>query len=226
LRPWRTGGGSFQKILGNLQETWDLLDLQMNANYTQEHYREYPRLLDELLSAGLGPDRIGTISFSPVSWESRSPHFSGGCRSLNEPWLYEAAPFLREEALRRGFRSDRVKPSVCMVELAHELFVDCDGSLYKCPCFAGEERFRVGNITTGVRQDALAVYGQDRWHNEECLACPYLPLCFAGCRNEGYKTAGTPAALECRRPFFEACLPTLVRQDLRYRLAGKSPAAS
>ena len=105
-----------------------------------------------------------------------------------------------------------------MVDLAHELVVDCDGSLYRCPCFVGEKRFRVGHLATGV-QDRVAAYGWDRWRNAPCLACPYLPLCFGGCRYQVYQTAGTTAALECRRPFFEACLATLVTQDLAYQFA-------
>jgi len=112
-----------------------------------------------------------------------------------------------------------MRPRVCMVDLAHELVVDCDGSLYKCPCFIGEERFRVGHLATGVRERGEA-YGWDRWQNAECLACPYLPLCFGGCRYQVYQTKGTAAGLECRRPFFEATLATFVTQDLAYKLAG------
>ncbi len=214
-RPLRNGAGSFLRILANLQQTWDLVDLQINANYSRETYREYPRLLDDLLAAGLGPERISAINFSPITWERRSPVFTGGCRSGNEPWLFAAAPFLREETLRRGFRADKVRPTVCMVDLAHELVVDCDGSLYKCPCFVGEERFRVGHLTSGVQGRAEA-YGRDRWRSTECLACPYLPLCFGGCRYQVYQATGTAAAVECKRPFFEACLERLVVQDLAY----------
>lgn len=220
-RPLRSGGGSFQRILGNLQQTWDLVDLQLNANYAREVYREYPRLLDDLLAAGLGPEHIGTVSFSPITRENRSPAYTGGCRSGNEPWLFAAAPFLREETLRRGYHTERIRPTVCMIDLAHELVVDCDGSLYKCPCFVGDERFRVGHLATGAPERADA-YGWDRWHNAECLSCPYLPLCFGGCRYQSYQATGDAAALECRRPFFESCLATLVTQDLTYRVAERS----
>jgi len=216
-RPLRNGGGSFQRIVENLRHTWDLVDLQINANYSREMYGEYPRLLDDLIDAGLGPERISAVSFSPITWESRSPAFTGGCRTGNEPWLFDAAPFLREETLRRGYRTDRMRPTVCMVDLAHELVVDCDGLLYKCPCFIGEERFRVGHLATDV-QGRVEAYGWESWQNAECLACPYLPLCFGGCRYQVYQTTGTAAGLECKRPFFEACLATLVTQDLAYQL--------
>jgi uncharacterized protein len=225
-RPLRSGGGSFRRILGNLQETWDLLALQINANYGREGYAAYPRLLDELLAAGLGPERVGTVSFSPISWERRSPRFEGGCRSGNEPWVIAAAPYLREETLRRGYRTERVRPGVCMVDLAHELVVDCDGSLYKCPCFADDARFRIGDVATGIAREAVAEYGRDRWHNDACLACPYLPLCFGGCRHEVRQTGENPGALACRRPFFEATLGTLVRQDLAHCIAACKEGAA
>jgi uncharacterized protein len=193
--------------------------LQINANYGREGYSTFPRLLDELLAAGLGPERVGTVSFSPISWERRSPGFAGGCRSTNESWVIAAAPFLRAETLRRGYRTDRIRPGVCMVDLAHELVVDCDGSLYKCPCFAGETRFRIGDVASGVLPEAVAAYGRDRWHNDACLACPYLPLCFGGCRHEVRQNGADLSALSCRRPFFEAALGTLVRQDHAHHIA-------
>lgn len=221
LRPQRGGGGSFQRIVGNLREIWDLVDLQINVNYSAESCAECPRLLDELLAAGLGPSRIGTVNFSPITRERRAPAFAGGCRSLSEPWIIEAAPLLRGEALRRGYRVDRVQPAVCMVDLEHELVVDCDGWLYKCPCFAGEEAYRVGRLESPVH--GTEVYGHGRWHNEGCLACPYLPLCFGGCRHQAREVEGTPRALECRRPFFEACLARLVRQDLALPMAAALP---
>ncbi|HEY5999492.1 MAG TPA: geopeptide radical SAM maturase [bacterium] len=224
-RPLRAGGGSFRRILGNLQEAWDLLTVRINANYGRDGYEACPGLLDDLLAVGLGPERIGSVSFSPISRERRAPGFEGGCRSANEPWVIAAAAFLRGEALRRGYRVDAVRPGVCMVDLAHELVVDCDGSLYKCPCFAGDRRFCVGDVAAGVRDAPGAAYGRDRWRNETCLACPYLPLCFGGCRWESCQADDDAAALACRRPFFDAALGALVRQDLAHPLAARRIAA-
>jgi radical SAM protein with 4Fe4S-binding SPASM domain len=49
-----------------------------------------------------------------------------------------------------------------------------------------------------------------RWRDEPaCRACPYLPLCFGGCRCLQFQREGTLAGIDCQRPFWDAALPAL-----------------
>ncbi len=218
FRPFKSGKGSFDTIVGNVRDVCRLIDVQIGGNYTRESYKEFPGLLDYLIESGLTPDRISFVNFDPVVNESKEfspPDFHDGCRSINEPWLVDAAIFLREEILKRGFHTQEVAPSVCMIELSDDLVVNYDGTLYKCPGLIGRTEFCAGTVKTGLL-DFRATHGVGNWKNEECLACKYLPLCFGGCRYMKLIHEGNVQGVDCKRKYFDKALQSLILQDVKY----------
>ncbi len=219
FRPFVSGKGSFDLIVSNVKEVCGLTDIQVGGNYTRENYREFPRLLDILLEEGITPDRISLIKFDPVTksgGEFPLPEFNEGCASTDEPWLMEAGMFLREEILRRGFHTPRVGPAACMIENPHDLVVNWDGTLFKCPAFLGWKDLAIGDLETGI-SDYTETHNMDVWKKEECLDCAYLPLCFGGCRFLKLLRSGRIDDVDCRRAYLDETLEELVRQDLKYQ---------
>lgn len=222
-RPFASGkGSSFDAIIRNLGAVWDIVDLQIGGNFIRENYPEFPRLLDYLLAVGLTPEKLRSVAFNPVMKTiggAALPDFRTGCDCANEPWLIDAALFLREETLKRGFTVPKPGPAGCMVEFANELVVNMDGALYKCPAFVGRSEFGVGDLRSGVTGDGAA-YGPAVWKKPECLECAYLPQCFGGCRFLKFVRDGNIADVDCWKPFLDATLEACIRQDQFYR-AGK-----
>jgi uncharacterized protein len=224
-RPYRDGRGSHDVILRNLREVADLVELQVGGNFTPGNWRSYPRLLDELAEAGLTPERIGEVRFDPVFREVEGiapPEFHGGCTRADEPWVLEATVALREEVLRRGYRSERLMPSRCMMDYPGRPVINHDGDIYPCSGFLGRGEFKIGDLLSG--RTAASPGGEQRpharhaWRNETCLACAYLPLCFGGCPYMALIADGRRAGLECRKAYFDAVLEPLVLQDIRYKV--------
>lgn len=219
-RPFSSGKGSFDLIVKNLQEVCEIIKMGIGGNFTQGNYREFPRLLDELVALGLTPDKIAHVMFAPVSdtlGEHLMPEFSDGCCSMDEPWLVDASIYLREEILRRGFFTPKVQPTTCMIEFKDNLVTHYDGTLYKCPAFIGLEGLDVGHLESGIR-DFHASHNLDVWKKDECLDCAYLPLCFGGCRFMTLLQKGAISDVECRKVWYDATLEELLLQDLRYSL--------
>ncbi len=219
-RPFKTGKGSFDVIVRNLKDVCEMMDVQIGGNYTRENYPEFPGLLDFLKDNGLTPDKVSDARFDFVTNESEGiapPDFHEGVMSLNEPWLFHANLFLREEILKRGYRVDRITPVSCMMEYKDRMIVNYDGSIYKCPGMIGREVFKVGDIRTGIKDYSIS-HNLDNWKNEECLNCAYLPLCFGGCRYMKLVRDGNMDGIDCKRPYFDATLETLVKQDIKYGL--------
>lgn len=218
-RPFVSGAGSFARILENMEAICDLVTVQLGGNYTRENFMQFPELLDILLDRGLTPERVGSVMFSPVvpaAAEAGLRDFSIGCASPNEPWLVEASLFLRREILLRGFDTPRPKLSACMVEFDSDIVVNWDGSLYKCPAFMGWDDLRIGTLTDGISQYA-ASHNMDVWKVDECLDCPYLPLCFGGCRFLRRLRTGAIDGVDCRRDYLDAALERIILQDLGLR---------
>ncbi len=220
-RPLKNGGESFRTIVKNLKESIGVIDVELSGNFTKNNYRRFPELFDQLQDAGLTPDRIASLQFYPVLQEIEGMAnclFKEGCNSVSEPWLAEAEIFLREETMKRGYRTSKIIPAACMIELKNRLIVNHDGGIYKCSGLLGRDEFRVGDIRSGI-VDYRKSHNLDNWKNEECLSCPYLPLCFGGCRYMKYLRDGNMNGMDCKKPYLDATLEAMVKQDIRYGLA-------
>jgi uncharacterized protein len=101
-----------------------------------------------------------------------------------------------------------------MMDFPGERVVNWDGAIYPCPGLVGRAQFRLGDI--GAAEAGGGARTAPAWHNETCLACAYLPLCFGGCRYMAFLRTGSTAGLDCRKAYFDAVLEPLVLQDIRY----------
>ncbi len=219
-RPFKSGAGSFDTIIKNLKQTWDLAKISIGGNYTQENHERFPRLLETLERAGLTPETLSHVKFDPVvrgpggeRWPAEGKE---GCVSINEPWIPGAERMLREAILKAGYNTPRPSPMHCMVETADSYVVNVDGSLYKCPTFIGNKDFVIGDLQTGVA-DYASSHSLGIWKNETCEACVYLPLCYGGCRYMSYVRDGDIHVPDCRKDYLDVSLETMITQDLTYR---------
>lgn len=217
-RPFVSGKGSFATIIANIRDTYALLDLQVGGNFSRDNYREFPKMLDLLLAEGIAPARLGMVQFAPItpkSGTSAGLDSHGLCTSGSEPWLTEAAIYLREETLKRGFTSFKPTMAVCVIEFENNLVVNYDGSLYKCPAFMGWPELSVGSLADGVKDYSVS-HNLSLWQNDECLDCAYLPLCFGGCRLNPLLRTGSIDEVDCRREFYDSALEQFILQDLAH----------
>lgn len=218
-RPYKSGAGSFERIVRNIKATCELINIGIGGNYSRENYRKFPELLDYLIGEGLTPEKIKNIKFDPImgTGETALTDFRDGCESANEPWLVEASLYLREEILKRGVNTPEIIANTCMVNIRDSYVVNYDGTIYKCPGLIGKEGFEAGHVSDGVT-DYGRDYNLDMWRNEKCADCEYLPLCFGGCRYLKYIQDGNIDGVECKKEYFDATLEASIMQDIKYRL--------
>ncbi|MEW6288779.1 MAG: geopeptide radical SAM maturase [Thermodesulfobacteriota bacterium] len=221
FRPFKSGRGSFAVIIRNLQQVCGLTHIRLGGNYTNETYRQFGPLLDLMAGHGLTPDKIEHVNFNivmQVQDRISANAYHGGCATINEPWLREAALHVREEVYRRGYTVPELGPQPCAVEIDDALTVHYDGSLYKCVTWIGHRQFKIGDIWQGVDETYRQTHHLYHWQKEEkCRQCLYLPLCFGGCRYMAYQRDGHMGKVDCRKPFLDATLEAMLLQDVRYR---------
>jgi uncharacterized protein len=219
-RPFKSGGGSFGVIMRNIKETHDLAKIGIGGNFLRDNYEQFPMLLDRLQRENLGPGAISVIKFDPVmnrfDGAASRIDYTDGVMSINDPWLVSAGAYLREEILKRGFHTPKITPMPCQVELDDYYIVNFDGLIYKCPAFIGRPGFEIGDLEAGTR-DYRSSYRLGHWKNDECRECEYLPLCFGGCRHMAYLRDGNIDTVDCKKPYLDASLEILVKQDVKYR---------
>lgn len=219
-RPFKSGRGSFATVIANIKETCDLVKIGIGGNFQRDNHEKFPLLLDYLTEEGLTPGRIAMVKFDPVmkhpQGDPSPPDCTGGCMSINEPWLSAASLRLREEILKRGYSTQKLRPITCMIESTNSYMVNFDGLIYKCPGLIGKPGYEAGDLCTGVRGYASA-YKLGIWKNEDCSGCEYLPLCFGGCRYMTFLRNGNIDAVDCQKAYLDAALETLVKQDIKYK---------
>jgi uncharacterized protein len=214
-RPYASGAGSFDAILDNICAIWDIVPIQLGGNFRQENFRDFPRLLDCLLSRGITPEKLTQVQFTPVTPKAGCSEYGSGCACSDEPWLIEALLFLREKILACGFTTTKPSVSACIVELEDNMVVNWDGSLYKCPALMGWEGLSIGTLDQGMADYAVS-HSIGNWRTDDCLDCSYLPLCFGGCRFLTLLQGKTMAEVDCRRGFLDAALESHLLQNIGY----------
>ncbi len=224
-RPFKSGAGSFDTIIRNIKETCDIVKISTGGNFDRGNYETFPPLFDYFEKEGLTPDRLYEIRIGPVSKRPEDDNtptdYSDGCLSVNEPWIIKAGTMLREEILKRGYHTTKIMPMPCQVEITDSYVVNYDGAIYKCPALIGREGFQIGSLKKGVT-DYTGSHKLGVWKNAECIECEYLPLCFGGCRYMAYVRDGNINKPDCKRPFFDASLEAMIKQDIKYRKPPKA----
>jgi len=209
-RPFASGSGSFDAIVDNILAVWDLVPIFLGSNFYRENYRQFPRLLDDLIERGVTPEKLDKVQFVPVMPKAGCAEKGSGCSCAGEPWLTEALPYLQQEIVARGFATNKLKVSACMVEVTDNVVVGVDGALYKCPAFMGWKELKVGTLADGLA-DYADSHGIGNWQNEACLGCAYLPICFGGCRFSNLLQDKAVGDLDCRKQFLDDTLERYVR---------------
>ena len=228
-RPFKSGKGTFDIIIKNIKATCDLVKISIGGNFEETVYKKFPLLLDDLAKEGLTPDKISVVKFDPVMKHGKNSitpaGYKGGCLSINEPWLFKAFSFLREEILKRGYNTLKMLPASCIIESKDFYMVNYDGLIYKCPAFIGKKGFAAGDLQKGIT-DYTCAYNIGNWKNDKCIKCVYLPLCYGGCRYMALIRDGNIKELDCKKEYFDAMLETLVKQDIKYGLKARQAKTS
>lgn len=219
-RPFKSGAPTYDTIIGNLKEVMKDMKVFIGGNYDEKTWKRFPELLDDMIKEGLTPDKVQSIRFGGVmnryEGDISPADYNDGCLTSDEPWMSDAMELLKEEIMKRGFNTDKPKPGPCVVEFRDSFIVNYDGLIYKCPALNGKKRFCIGHVNTGV-EDYSKAYGMNRWKNEECMECEYLPICFGGCRYMSFVKNGHLNEMDCKRDFLERSLEVLIKQDVKYR---------
>jgi uncharacterized protein len=223
-RPFRSGRGSFDLILRNLEEVWDLIEIRVTGNVDGQNLHAVPRLLDYLEAHGLG-DKIGGLHFGPISGPACEgfTHRQGGLLQIQRVEAAEGDGFssglagqilaCNREVARRGLPARKVLgANLCMLNQdGSAVVIDPEGQIYKCPTMVGHESFVVGNVEQeGLHGDHLQLCAEDL---AECLDCKWMPACGGGCRFLSFLGHGDIRRRHCTREYFQRHEVEMIQMD-------------
>lgn len=187
-RPYRGGGGSFDKIIKNFKDSAGILPIGLRVNVdidNVDHTLDFFESLrsDKELEEHFKSNRI-RVHYGYVRKLSSSCGCSDEeCLLPGEFWQNELKLHQHLYKKGHGFNHYPDIMSGCVATTIHGYVVGPHGELYKCWNHVGEPERIVGNVAETIQLDSLYVsYLSESFEkDEECKKCKYLPICMGGC---------------------------------------------
>lgn len=185
-RPLVGGGPTFDRIMHNLIECSDILDMVLRINIDRLNVSKNNELLDQLDRAGL-KEKVAVY----LGWVEPS---NGCCDQANCLTLTDfSTEKLRfaKNLLERGFKYDAMsdypqrRHNLCGADSFNSQVIAPNGDTYRCWSDIGIERFKTGSIVDSNIQGNHERFYQymlyDPTYDPECVSCKFLPVCMGGC---------------------------------------------
>ncbi len=222
-RFFKGGLPSFDKIIKNLLEIKDLVKISVAVNYDEETIGYVSELLDFLDEVNL-KDSISSMVISPVMPRLvRNKGIVGvdlnNCGLLfSENGLFERGYELNLLARQKGFpvRFPLSRHLCPMVSKDGGFTIDPYGKIFRCNSLVGFDEFCVGDVLTGLNDRFYEFLNIEVWR--KCpLDCPYLPMCFGGCRFFAFVESKRLDVPCCKKEFFDRSLCELIKLEYGHR---------
>jgi len=219
-RPLKTGGGTFDQILSNIQSNQNqgftfVIRISFDATNIQPA-RELITYLDEL---GLHENIL--LYFAPIHQTTNQQEstylFCSKAVITDNANLLETFSILYAEAQAHGYRIPYCyTDGPCMTVSKDSCLIAPDGGLYKCVEMIDKEELRIGSVFEGGYNS--------RYYDfvaapvlKDCLrkGCIFAPMCGGGCMMQAYMENHNCAVARCNRPFLEKMNRTLLLLNYR-----------
>ncbi|OPA74074.1 radical SAM/SPASM domain-containing protein [Paenibacillus selenitireducens] len=179
----RNGNGSFDKILENIKQICDIINVGIRVNVSQNNVKDVYGIFPILMANGLN-NKV-SIYFSPVTAHE------GACQSVSESCMLTEQFAKWESELidyadSLGFNMGKLYPtnlggSVCTAVTNNTFVIDSEGDLYKCWNEVGKANLKVGTLVDGIINKERYVKWVEWDFPDKCLNCSIFPLCKGRC---------------------------------------------
>lgn len=187
-RPFKSGEGSFDKIIGNIKEVAGVMPISLRINLDVTNADPALNFIVNLkkeewfrmnLDAGMIHVYYGYVK-----------KYTSSCKCSEEEILKPGDFWSRDLELKKYFYKNLkgfdYYPGVlsgCVATSMHSYVVDSRGNLYKCWNHLGIVDKAVGTVSERVTLNPLSIaYLTESFEtDEECRDCKFLPICMGGC---------------------------------------------
>lgn len=191
-RPHLNGGSTFERIVTNIGEAADHLDVHVRINVDTTNAHRVEELLSILAERGLaGRVAVGLGRITDAVSNEAAPLATYASSCLSAPQFGEFELAFNEVARSYGFLEvspPRPVTTPCTAVRAKEIVVGSDGEMWKCWDDIGAPDQAIGTVFDyTVTNDHL-----DQWFqyhpadDPQCSTCIAMPVCMGGCAHHHF----------------------------------------
>ncbi len=216
-RPFVSGKGTFDLLMRNIKAVAHKTKVVIAGNFNVNNFQSIYNLLDYLEAEGL-KEKIAMIDFKPIT-ERREEisHDSVAAPSYQcDPAHTQKMIEVKKELIRRGFKTTRALDGggICHFKSAdHQVIIDTDGVIFKCPAMVGHYDKSCGNVSDlklNDRYKEFMSFDLVEWKGK-CENCPYLPFCAGGCNYHAELQTGSYKNIFCEKEFFDKTIHDYIK---------------
>ncbi|MCG2694021.1 radical SAM protein [Candidatus Parcubacteria bacterium] len=184
----KNGRPTFDKIMQNILMILNrdyIQKVDLRINFSIDIVSEIPKLINYLSDLRL-QDRV-KLTFALINNACKNQCSSASCKSsINNSAVADAYILFYKTAQEKGFDipEEFVAGPFCIATLPHTTVLEPSGSLQKCFCTVGRDKYSFGD----VKNNSMVEPRDSRFENFDervmvCIkeACPLLPICNGGC---------------------------------------------
>ena len=183
MRPLKSGGKTFDIIIENLKNSYDLLPaVALRINIDKNNVSSGKKI-HQFLKENKMIDKIRPY-FGKIISEAGT-YGDTQCLSICDfSEIHYDFVALVEEDTQSPTLYPTVKSAVCGADSISSFVVDADGWMYKCWCDMGNSERRVGSVLgdcNSINTLLLEYMLFDPTSDDNCKSCNVLPICMGGC---------------------------------------------
>lgn len=200
MRKTKNGSKSFWRILENIKNLPEQVNVILACNYYSTFRDEPLKLLDILLKEGL-KGKIRSFYARPIFGKLVCGE-EGTVYSFSDT---DISTLLKINSIisHEGFEvKDLLHLGPCGFYNLHSIAINPEGFIFPCEGFVHFSPFKCGDVSEGMEMEKLRKIKKfERFSS--CKKCVYLPVCAGGCAVSAFVKKGTEREILCEKKYFK-----------------------
>lgn len=180
-RVLKSGGPTYDTIMRNIDMLTEMIPtckIIVRTNIHNGNKNEYGELYRQLTNHWEGKN----VVISPV-FVLENDNCKVSCCSPREKTDFYLQ-LQKNYQVNQFNTAPKIQVGRCSATAEHSYIIDPKGNLYKCWNDIGIEKYCIGNVAEGIKNnDIIAKYvvGSDKYTDNNCRDCKLFPICGGGC---------------------------------------------
>lgn len=219
-RPLFGGGGTFDRIMQNIVDCIDAVQISIATGYNQDDIAHIEDLLAYLEGLGI-LYKLKDFVFAPIhpalgpQDNPRNFRHMSCMSNYKDETIISVNEKIDELMRRKGLpvKNSMAMSACSLTRVNGGVTIDPQGRIFKCNSLLGHPEFAIGDVREkSFNQKHQEFVDLDVW--KKCPQnCKFLPICSGGCRFMSFLEYGNFTTPVCKKDYLEEVTPKYIKRE-------------